>query len=349
MIVTVHPDEPSPTAARGLPVWADARIGLVVLIAVLVLVFSQLRPAFLNSRLTVEPLLGDISVIAVVGLAQMAVLALGHMNLAVGRMAALSMFATGLVCEKWHFPLWAGAIVGVTVGAVAGAFAGWVISKTGVNSFVVTLALDFALSGVVALLYSAFTDSGTAFGIRPAGIKPMRGTFEQICIGGCGPHVIPMVLPVSLVAVAAVGWVFGRARFGREILMVGTNERAARFSGIDTRRRVVAAHAVSGALAALGGLLLSINNGAFTASTGSEFLLPSFLAAVLGGTALAGGAVSVVGTFLGAVLMQVIYKGLNLLRFELDGLKVATGLVLLTALSVDRVRTVLAQRRGVAR
>lgn len=334
---------------RGLPVWANPRIGLVVLLTVLVVVFSQLRPAFYNTKLTVEPLLGDISVIAVVGLAQMSVLALGHMNLAVGRIAAVSMFTAGLVCDRWSFPLWAGAIVGIATGAAVGAFAGWVIAKTGVNSFVVTLAIDFALLGIVSLLYSAFTDSGTAFGVRPAGLKPMRGTLEQICVVGCGPHVIPAVLPVALVAVALIGWVFRRARMGREILMVGSNERAARFSGIAVHRRVIAAHALSGSLAALGGLLLSINNGAFTASTGSEFLLPSFLAAVLGGTALGGGAVSVVGTFLGAALMQVIYKGLNLLQFELDVLKIATGLVLLAALSADRVRTVLADRRGVAR
>lgn len=334
---------------RGLPFWADARLGLVVLILVIGTTFWRLRPSFLNGQLTVEPLLGDISVIAVVGLAQMSVLALGHMNLAVGRIAALSMFATGFVCERWGFPLWAGAIVGLVAGALVGAFAGWVIATTRVNSFVVTLALDFALIGIVALLYSAATDSGTAFGVRPAGLKPMRGTLEQVCVGWCGPYIIPVVLPVALVAVSIVGWVFGRARLGREVLMVGSNERAARFSGIATGRRIVAAHALSGALAALGGFLLSINNGAFTASTGSDFLLPSFLAAVLGGTALAGGAVSALGTFLGAVLMQVIYKGLNLLQFELDGLKIATGLVLLTALSVDRIRSVLAQRRGVTR
>lgn len=342
-------DDVSVVPPRGLPFWANPRLGLVVLLAVLVLVFSQLRPAFYNTRLTVEPLLGDISVIAVVGLAQMSVLALGHMNLAVGRIAAISMFFTGFVCERWSFPLWAGALVGLAVGATVGAFAGWVIAKTGVNSFVVTLAIDFALLGIVSLLYSAYTDSGTAFGVRPSGLAVMRGTAEQVCVIGCGPRVIPMVLPVALVAVAVVGWVFRRSRLGREILMVGSNERAARFSGINVTRRVVGAHAMSGALAALGGLLLSINNGAFTASTGSEFLLPSFLAAVLGGTALAGGAVSVIGTLLGAALMQVIYKGLNLLQFQLDVLKIATGLVLLTALSADRVRSVLAERRGVAR
>jgi ribose transport system permease protein len=67
---------------------------------------------------------------------------------------------------------------------------------------------------------------------------------------------------------------------------------------------------------------------------------------VLGGTLLAGGAVSVLGTVLGATITQVIYKGLNLLQFQVDQLKLYIGLVLLVALSLDRVRHLLAQRRG---
>ncbi|MEU6786606.1 ABC transporter permease [Nonomuraea angiospora] len=337
---------PGPRGPSGMPLWANPRLGLLVLLVILVALFTVLRPAFMNTTLTLVPLQSDISVYAVVGLSQLAVLSLGHMNMAVGRMAAMSAFAMGLAYDRLGVSLVVGLVIGLVVGMLLGALAGLIISRTGVNSFVVTLAMDFALVGLITILYTRFTD-GVAFGSRPAGMDALRNdTFADYCMGDlCGPH-IPLVAPIALVAVLAVGLLFRFSRLGREILMTGANEKAAELSGIPVRSRVVQAHALSGLLAGLAGFLLAANNGAFSARIGDAFLLPSFLGPVLGGTLLAGGAVSVLGTVLGATLTQVIYKGLNLLQFQLDQLNLYIGLVLLGALSLDRVRHVVAERRG---
>jgi ribose transport system permease protein len=350
---TVAPEAPSaaePPAPRkppGIPLWANPRLGLVILLIALVVLFSTLRPAFLNTALTLVPLQADISVYVVVGLAQLMVLSLGHMNMAVGRMAAMSAFAMGLAYDRLGVPLLVGLVIGLAVGTLLGALAGLIISRTGVNSFVVTLALDFAMIGLITILYTRFTD-GVAFGGQPAAMTSLRNdTFADYCMGNvCGPNV-PLVVPFALVAALAVGLLFRYGRLGREILMTGANAKAAELSGIPVKDRVVQAHALSGLLAGLAGFLLAANNGAFSANIGEGFLLPSFLGPVLGGTLLAGGAVSILGTVLGATLTQVIYKGLNLLQFQLDQLKLYIGLVLLVALSLDRVRHVLAERRGV--
>jgi len=336
---------PTPVPPRA-PLWANPRVGLVVLLIALVTLFSILRPAFLNTQLTLVPIQSDISVYLVVGLAQLMVLSLGHMNVAVGRMAATSAFAMGLAYDRWHTPMLVSLLLGLAVGALLGALAGVIISRTGVNSFVVTLALDFALIGLVTILYTQFTD-GVAFAAQPPGMAALRfDTFADYCVGNlCGPE-IPLVVPFALIAALAVGCLFRYSRLGREILMTGANVRAAELSGIPTRDRIVQAHALSGLVAGLAGFLLAANNGAFSASLGDQFLLPSFLAPVLGGTLLAGGAVSVLGTVLGATLTQVIYKGLNLLQFPLDRLQLYIGLVLLAALSLDRARHVIAERRG---
>jgi ribose transport system permease protein len=351
MSVTTSPDRADDTATETrkparIPLWANPRIGLVVLLILLVVLFSVLRPAFLDTQLTLVPLQSDISVYLVVGLAQLMVLALGHMNLAVGSMAATSAFAMGLVHDKLGFPLVPSLLAGLLVGALLGALAGLIISRTGVNSFVVTLALNFALTGLISILYTTVTD-GVSFPDEPAGMGALRfDTFADYCAGNvCGPR-IPLVLPFAVVAALLVGLLFRFSRLGREILMTGANIRAAELSGIPTKNRIVQAHALSGLVAGLAGFLLAANNGAFSASIGDQFLLPSFLAPVLGGTLLVGGAVSVFGTVLGATLTQVIYKGLNLLQFQLDQLQLYIGLVLLAALSLDRVRHVIAQRRG---
>ena len=333
---------------RGLPFWANPRLGLVVVTAALVAIFGSLRPAFFNERLTIVPLLADVSVFLIVGLAQLCVLSLGHMNLAVGRMAAISAFVMGWAYTSLGVPLYVGMVIGLLAGAAVGGLAGVIIARTGVNSFVVTLALDFALLGLVTLLYNSVT-GGVSFAVRPDGMDQLRNdTFGDYCAGDlCGPSAIPLVAPFGLIAALVVGYVFRYTRLGRELLMTGSSERAAQYSGIPTGGRVVAAHAMSGTLAALAGFLLAVNNGAFSANIGEGFLLPSFLAPVLGGTLLAGGAVSVLGTVLGATLTQVIYKGLNLLGFVLDELKIYLGVVLILALSLDRLRVVLAERRGV--
>ena len=106
----------------------------------------------------------------VVGLAQMCVLSIGHMNLAVGRMAAFSMMITGISYDLWRFSLYAGLLVGLIAGTAIGALAGWVIARTGVNSFVVTLALDFLLLGLIPLVYTGLTDNA-AFVTKPPGMR----------------------------------------------------------------------------------------------------------------------------------------------------------------------------------
>ncbi|MCW2647280.1 MAG: ribose transport system permease protein [Pseudonocardiales bacterium] len=345
MVTTADPGVGT-DAPRGLPFWANPRFGLLVVIVVLVIVFTSLRSSFLNTSLTLVPMQQDVSVFLVVGLAQLCVLSLGHMNLAVPRMAAISAFAMGWCYQHLSVPLWLGLLIGLVVGAAVGALAGWIITATGVNSFIVTLALDFALVGLVSLLYSHVGD-GVAFPVHPAGMTALRNdTFSDYCAGNiCGPPV-PLIVPIALVAALLVAVLFRLARVGREMLMTGSNLRAARLSGIPTSRRIIQAHALSGALAALAGFLLAVNSGAFSADIGNSFLLPSFLGPVLGGTLLSGGAVSILGTVLGAALTEVIRTGLNLLNFSVQDLNIYIGLVLLVALSLDRVRHVLAERRG---
>lgn len=332
---------------RSLPFWANQRVGLFALVIVLLVVFASLRPVFLNQKLVLFPLLRDIAIFTVIGLSQMVVLSIGHLNLAVGRMAAFGAMFAGLSYDVGGFPLYAGLAVGLLAGAAIGAITGWIIARSGVNSFVVTLAMDFALLGLVTLVYTGLTESA-AFVTKPEGMRELRSSsLDDVCLGGaCGPSAVPLLLGFTGVAMAAVGYVFSRSRLGRELLMVGSNERAARLSGVSTFRRIIVAHALSGTLAGLAGFLLGVTTGSFKATIGEEFLLPSFLGPVLGGTLLTGGAVSVVGTFLGTALTSIIRRGLDLLEVGLENLNIYLGVILLLAISTQRIRAVLSTRRA---
>lgn len=334
--------------AHRLPFWVNQRLGLLVLVVGLSALFGVVRPTFLDARLVLFPLVRDISTLTVVALAQMVVLSVGHMNLAVGRMAAFGALFAGLGYDRLGLPLPLGLLLCLCAGAAIGALTGWIITRTGVSSFVVTLAMDFALLGLVSLLYSALTENA-AFTTKPSGLAELRSySLADICVGPvCGSPVIPQLAQFTVLALLGLGFLYGATRIGRELLLTGANPAAAELSGVPTGRRVILAHTLSGLLAALAGFMAAVGTGTFRASIGDDFMLPSFLGSVLGGTLLTGGVVSVVGALLGTALVGVIRKGLDLLGVGLESLNVYLGCVLLLALSADRVRTVVSHRKVV--
>jgi ribose transport system permease protein len=335
------------TPYRAEPWWINQRLALLVAIGVLVVVFGAIKPAFYNERLVLFPLLTDVAIYTVVALAQMVALSIGHMNLAVGRIAAFGAMFTGISYDLWGMPFWAGLPIGIAAGAAVGALSGMIIAHLDVNSFVVTLAMDFALLGLIPLVYAKYTDFA-AFTTKPPGMMELRQySFGDVCVGNvCGSPAIPQMIILTLVAMGMVGWLYRRSRTGRELLMLGSNVRAAELSGIPTRKRIVFVHALSGALAALAGFMLAVDTGSFKASIGSDFMLPSFLGAVLGGTLLAGGVISVIGTALGSALVLVIRRGLDLVGVGLESLNIYLGIILLLAVSTERLRAVFLRRTG---
>lgn len=350
-MTTISPPDTVPeekTAPHRMPFWVNQRLGLLVLVIALSVLFGVLRPAFLDQQLVLFPLLRDIATLTVVALAQMVALSVGHMNLAVGRMAAFGAMFAGLGYDRLGVPMQVGLLMCLAAGAAIGAVTGWLIARTGVSSFVVTLAMDFALLGLVSLLYSSLTDDA-AFTTHPAGIDALRSySLADICAGPvCGSPAIPQIAQFTVLAMLALGFLYGCTRIGRELLLTGANPAAAELSGIPTGRRVLLAHTLSGLLAALAGFMAAAGTGTFRASIGDDFMLPSFLGAVLGGTLLTGGVVSVLGTLLGTALVGVIRKGLDLLGVGLESLNIYLGCVLLLALSADRIRTVVSYRKVV--
>lgn len=337
-----------PRPVHRLPFWINQRLGLLVLVLLLGALFGLLRPAFLDARLVLFPLLRDVSTLTVVALAQMVVLSVGHMNLAVGRMAALGALFAGFGYDRLGLPLPLGLVLCLFAGAAIGALTGWIITRTGVSSFVVTLAMDFALLGLVSLLYSALTENA-AFTTKPPGLAELRSySLADICVGPvCGSPAVPQLAQFTVLALLGLGFLYACTRIGRELLLTGANPAAAELSGIPTGRRVILAHTLSGLLAALAGFMAAVSTGTFRASIGDDFMLPSFLGSVLGGTLLTGGVVSVLGALLGTSLVGVIRKGLDLLGVGLESLNIYLGCVLLLALSADRVRTVVSYRKVV--
>ena len=321
-------------------IFNDQRVVLTLLTIALFIFFGLSNSAFFNVDFVIYPLLRDGATLTVIGLAQLCVLSIGHLNLAVGRMAAVSALVAGASYQYWGLSLVQGAILGVLAGALLGAITGLIIVKSQVNAFIVTLAMDFALLGLVTFIYVTFTGATAAFTTKPAGMDYWRSkSLADFCLGPiCGPKALPMMLIPAIVCLLLVSFMFSKTRLGRELLSTGSNLRAAKLSGIPVESRVLTAHIFSGTLAGIGGLMLAYTNGSFTAAIGSQVMLPSFLGPVLGGTLLAGGAVAVLGTFIGTMMTLVIRQGLSVQGIGLETLNIALGLVLLLALSVGQIQ-----------
>jgi ribose transport system permease protein len=233
-------------------------------------------------------------------------------------------------------PIWLAVIGALALGAGLGWLNGFAIVRTGVNAFVITLASANLFSGGMLILTKA---------VPLNGLPPEVGAFGRMKLGFVSPLLI-----VALALGVALFILFRYTLLGRQILAAGANPRAAAMSGVPVGRVIITTHALSGLLAAIAGVLLVTRLGAAMPSVGgNDWLLPSFLGPVIGGTLLSGGFVSVIGTVLGALLVTTIRSGLLVLQIGSFWLDFFLGVILLFAVLLDRYRGLFAERIKMAR
>ena len=298
---------------------ASVSIALVVICGALALSMPAFRSAY-----NLRALGFTIAVTGVVALAQVSVLSVGQFNLALTAMGAMIGLLTGWLMQVVGLPYGVAISAGVVAGCLTGALQGTIIVRTGINPFIVSLALAAAYFGMMLGL-----SRGTSYNKLPSSF---------VALGRASVLGIPLLLVVSVVVAIAVTLLFQRTVSGRQLLATGASTRAALMSGIATDRMIVTAHVLSGGLAAVAAIMLVARLGSAQPSLGSEWLLPSFAAPVLGGTLLTGGRVLVTGTYLGALLLAIIANGLVLFGVSAYWYQTLLGIVLLAALAIERGR-----------
>jgi ribose transport system permease protein len=310
-------------------------LGLLLLIVVAFAIFASVLPGFTSpfSTFTVGRQIG---IDTMIGLAMMAVIATGGLDLSVGAIGVCAAMTFGWLAERQGLPLALAAPAAVLFGAALGWINGAAVVRSGVHSFIITLASMSIFFGVMIFLTRA-----EAF----RGLPPDVAAFGRLKYGR-----VSSLLLVSLAACAALAMFYRFTTLGRRMLAAGANRRAAEVSGVRTGRVFIGCHMLTGGLAALAGLMVTARVGAAVPSMagqlGQDWLLPAFLAPVLGGTLLSGGRVAVIGTLLGAAFADIITAGLLQLRVGEFWIQAFLGLMLLTAVLADRGRHVLLRRRG---
>src|SRR5581483_4071236 len=289
-------------------------IGILAPVVPVAAAMTILFPGF-ASPFNVDALLATLAVTSLVGLAQLAVLAVGQFNLALPAMGAFTGMVLGWMLQIGGVNWLPAVAIALAFSLALGVAQGFLIVVVRLNSFIVTLGLASAYYGLmyVVLGNERYQKIGAAL--------PLIGR------GAVG--VFPNIFLISMVVCAAV-WVFvGLTVPGRRLLATGANPLAARFSALPVKRTTIGAHALSGALAGAAAILVVGRLAVGPPAIGQDWLLSSFAAPVLGGTLLSGGKISL----LAMIANALVIVGVNQYWYQ-----AGLGLIILGAVGLDQLR-----------
>ena len=308
---------PSSTASkRHISPVTRSMFFLFLAYVVLFLVLSWQAPNFTSSSNLLN-ILRHMAMIAICGVGLTMVIVAAEIDLSVGSVAAFCGVCMALFAVTWAIPVPLAMIMTLLLGATFGAFTGALRVLLKIPSFITSLALLTALRSGAFLVSGGFP------------IAPMPEGFSFWGNGWIGPLPVPVVIMGVAYALGYI--IMARTSWGRAIYAVGGNEEAARLSGISVPGVKIGVFAISGALAALAGILLAsrLNSGTPTVAQGME--LEVIAAVIIGGTSLFGGAGSVLGTLLGALFMATLKNGMVLMGVSPYSQGVVSGVVIVLA------------------
>jgi ribose transport system permease protein len=299
--------------------------GLLAAIILGAAVLAWLSPAFLT-EFNIYVMLRSFCVALLVGFAQMVTLAVGQLNISVGALGGLVAVLAGGMMEKLGFPVAVAVPLAIGIGGLAGLLNGVLTVRTGINGFIITLATASAFTGINL----GITESIPFYDMPPS----------LVAFGSNRFFGFPYLLIAPIVVAALLGLFLARTVPGRHLLAVGGNPQAAELSGISRDGITMLAHALSGALAGAAAVLAVAQLGSAQPTIGADWLLLSFAAPIIGGAALTGGHVSVLGTTLAVVLIALIENGMVLAKVDPYWVQFVLGALILAAVWLNRWRAV---------
>ncbi len=278
-------------------------LGLLILILVVGTVVAIINPRFL-SPINLSNTANLIGLFGIFAVAQAFVIISGGIELSVGSIIALLGVVFVDLVSGGTFAPGVAVVIVLLLGCMIGLAHGLLVAKVGLQPFVVTLCGLLIYRGI-ARYYTEDATAGFPFGASFPVLEWLTaGRFYGV------PHSLIAFLAITLV----MGLVLHRSVFGRYLFAVGKNEEAARYSGINTGRVVVAAYVICCGLTAVAAIFIAMYTRSISPSShGNFYELYAIAAAVLGGCSLRGGEGSILGVVLGTVLLQVLQNLVNLL------------------------------------
>lgn len=322
---TVAPAPKRGGIAAQQMLWAFASL------IVLLVFFSLASPNFLQTS-NILAVLQATAVNGVLAIAVTMIIITGGIDLSIGTLMTFTAVTAGVVLTNWGLPLPAGILAAIGMGAFCGLISGTLVTRMRIPPFIATLGMMLILKGLSLVV------SGT----KPIYFNDTPG-YTQIAQGSLVGAVLPgLPVPngVLILFVVAIfqAWVLNRTLLGRYCFAMGSNEEAVRLSGVDTRAWKTAIYALGGAICGIAGLLISSRLNSAQPALGLGYELDAIAAVVIGGTSLAGGRGTILGTVIGALIMAVLLNGLRIMSVAQEWQTVVTGLIIIAAVYADMLR-----------
>ena len=318
------PTAPAPSRTNSL-LKGDSIQRLLALGALIILlvIFSVLVPHFASANNYID-ILTATAVNGVLATGVTFVIITGGIDLSVGTAMTFTTVVMGLVSVSMGLPIWVGLIMALVSGMLVGFVNGSLIAYAKLPPFIATLGMMYVTIGMAQVLSDVhpiyFTDPQPAF----------NGIFMGNPIVGI-PNTVWVMFGGAIVA-----WILlNKTVFGRYTFALGSNEEAARLSGVNVDRWKALVYVVCGVFVGLAGIVLSARSSSAQPSQGQGYELDAIAAAVIGGTSLAGGEGSIVGTMIGAFLISTLRTGLSVDNVPQQWQYVITGLVVIGAVWLD--------------
>lgn len=300
-------------------------------LVVLLVFFSLASDKFLQTA-NVIGILQATSVNGVLAVAATLVIITGGIDLSVGTLMTFCAVTAGVVLTYWGLPLPLGILAAIAMGAACGCISGTLIAKMKIPPFIATLGMMLILKGLSLVI------SGT----KPIYFNDTPG-FSEISTGSLIGDVLPfMPVPngvlILFILAISIAYVLNRTVLGRYTFALGSNEEAVRLSGVNTDFWKIAIYSLSGAICGIAGLIIASRLNSAQPALGLGYELDAIAAVVIGGTSLAGGRGSILGTIIGALIMSVLLNGLRILSVAQEWQTIVTGLIIIAAVYADMMR-----------
>jgi len=295
--------------------------GIIIGLAIICLILGVMTDSFLTVR-NFTNIMRQISINVILACGMTMVIILGGIDLSVGSIIAVSgCLCCGLITNT-GVPAAAAIPISILAGTLVGIFNGFVVSRTTIPPFIVTLAMMNIGRGFARI----YTKATTIL------VDDELFTFigSGTVLGGIPIHIIYMIVVITVSAL-----ILNRTRLGRNIYAVGDNKQAASYSGINAKKVTMTVFVIMGFFAACAGIISSARtfSGQFNVGEGAE--MDAISAVVLGGTSMSGGIGHLSGTIIGCVVIGVLNNGMNILGIDSSWQYVVKGVVVLLAVFID--------------
>lgn len=300
-------------------------------LVILIILFAAIMACFMPKFLGPSNLLAifiSLSSTAVVACGMCVLLVTGCMDLSVGSISAFSGVITCQLLNNVGLPVPLAIIAGVLVGAAIGFINGFIVIKWNISPFIVTLGTQYIFRGLTQIMAEGFTIIGLPQSFADIGQKDIFGIQ------------LPIIYMIVIVIVFEI--LLRKFRFFRQCYFVGGNEKAATMTGMKSNYIKVICFVIVDMLAAFIGVIFAARFGNASVTIGTGMEMQVITACVIGGASLSGGEGTIIGAFLGALLMSMITNALNMIGVDTFWQNVCTGAILIFAVVLD---TVVKKRR----